>query len=97
MPYKAKGKTFLNDHPEEFGSIAWKVKVGGGIFDTAKVIHSELRVADCYKSIDLDFYCKSQKDLTKRIDKLNTMILELLEMKQCLMKAGEHIKPAKVY
>ena len=97
MPYKAKGKTFLSDHPEEFGSISWKIKVEGGIFSTGKVIHAELRMADCYKSIDLDFYCKNQKQLTKRLDKLNTMILELLEMKQCLMKSGEQIKPAKVY
>jgi hypothetical protein len=97
MTYKAKGKTFLTDHPEEFGSVSWNVLVKEGFMYDGKAIRSKLRLSDCYKSIELDFFCKNQKGLTKRLEKIDTLINELLNMSQALREAGELIKPAKVY
>ena len=96
MSYKARGKTFLNDNHEEFGAVAWNVRVGHGR-EGCKWVNADLRVSDCDDSISLDFYCNSERRLSKRMDKLDVLINELLDFKAALMEAGELIKPAKVY
>jgi hypothetical protein len=97
MTYKAKGKTFLTDHPEEFGSVSWYVRINPHWMSGDKFIASELRLSDCSKDITLDFNCNTPSETKKRMDKLDTLISELMDFKLSLQKASEKLKPAKVY
>ena len=89
-----KNKAFLSNAHGEGGSINWYIASGDcidncGIF--SNVVEGELKISDCYRTITLDFGCEDINQLDKRIVKVQTLIDNLLEMKQGLLEAKESI------
>lgn len=44
-------------------------------------MHSSIKLSDCSKSITLDFDCHDQSSFEKRIEKLDTMLKEVQDMR----------------
>lgn len=80
--YRKNSKRFLSDTPCEYGSVCWEVSADPE--DRYDLIDSNLRIADCGKSIDLGFSTRKEEHLDKRIQKLDTLIESLQEMREAL-------------
>lgn len=78
--YKECSKEFLNQHPHQHGSVSWYVEVDEG----SRELEANLRITDCYKIINLEFFTGSSKGLDKRIEKLDTMIESLHRFRDAL-------------
>ena len=91
---KKRDKRFLNDSHEEFGYICWSVSTEvtyGGI------VSAELSIADCSKTICLEFDCHEQKHIQKRIQKLDNMMESLHNMREALVEVQNSLKPKGLY
>lgn len=88
---KKRDKRFLNDNHEEFGSVSWRVTTegDGGLFNRS--VLAELRIADCYKVVSLDFDCDKASHIDKRLSKLDSLIDSLQDMREALVEAKEDV------
>ena len=76
-------KVFLNDLPDETGSICWNIQKDGdgiGFFSDG-----ELKLYDCSRSVTIDFCCYNESDLEGRITKANILITEITKMRDALL------------
>lgn len=87
-----RGKKFLNNSHEEHGSVSWHVTTGKDMDFYQSTCGGELRIADCYKVITLDFDCEKVSHVDKRIAKLDVLIQELQEMRAALEGVKEEAK-----
>lgn len=86
---KKRDKKFLNDSTSEFGSVAWSVSTEDG-YDMY-VLEGSLQIQDCGSRISLDFDCEKPKHIQKRIDKLDSLIHSLQEMKVALEEGQSEV------
>lgn len=89
---KAQGKRFLTERGDEGGSIRWTL--GKDAYFNGD-INAEIIITDCNKSIYLDFSYTNNKALGKRVAKLESLIEELQDFRESLLKA--EIVPKKFY
>lgn len=96
-----RNKTFLSDSHSEFGYVSWYVQHGRDYLDSEhppNYTSAELRIADCSKSICLDFYSDGKKNHGKRVDKLDRLINELLIFrKEYVDSFGKRDKPMRYF
>ena len=86
--YEFSEKKFLNNMPSEYGSICWDVR--GDINEDKggkPYLSGDIRLADCYKSINLDFWCKKPAHFKDRLNKIDTLIGSLLEFRRAYTEA----------
>ena len=76
-------KVFLNDLPDETGSICWTIARDSG--DLGFFSDGELKLYDCSRSVTIDFCCYSESDLESRITKANTLLNEITKMRDALI------------
>lgn len=92
--FNKKGKEFLSEDSHEFGAVCYYVTVDDKTKDKDDPIsflgfsdiESELRIQDCNKSVTLEFSCDVSK-VQSRINKINTLINELSNMRDALIEA----------
>lgn len=82
---KKRGKTFLSESHQEFGSVAWFVTTEE---DWGDDVQGRIRITDCYKQIELDLDCDIGK-VHKRIEKVDTLIEELMAVRSALQEAKD--------
>ena len=86
-----KNKEFLSNSHGEGGSINWYVAEGANVDDVcglfSNIVEGELKLSDCYRTITLDFGCENINQIDKRVAKVQTLLDNLLEMKQALLEA----------
>lgn len=99
MSIKRRSKTFLSDSHEEFGYVAWVVKPYSDILsgDEKKEYSCDLYIADCTRSISLEFDFENKQQLDKRIEKLDALIKELNDMRDTLTECKETLFNKKFY
>lgn len=90
MSYKAGNKVFLNDRPEEFGTVSWNIFR----WDHDNPTQAECKVVltDCFRRIDLDFDYVGWSEYQERLTKVDTLIGELESFKAAMIeswKGGE--------
>ena len=90
---KAQGKTFLTDRGDEGGSIRWFVIEDNQTF--YRQVDAELIITDCKQAVVLEFDMDSNKDLPKRLAKVDTLIAELGRFREALVLS--ELKPKKFY
>lgn len=93
---KARNKTFLNDSHEETGYISWYVSNEGDL-TFGNVLDASIRIADCSKTVDLDFECWKDADLRKRLAKANILLDELKKFTNSLETAIIEKEAKKVH
>lgn len=97
--YSSVEKRFLCDDADEFGSVCYNVSIYRFCHpdDEDKPpydMESSLRIQDCYRSITLDFCTDEYRDITvhNRIDKLDTLISTLQQMRADIVEANRRIE-----
>ena len=83
-------KKFLNDNPNEFGSICWSVedmkhwrgKKKGEIKTACQ--SSEVKLTDCSRHITLDFSYHNKEQYEERLSKMHLLISELQMVEKLL-------------
>lgn len=90
-------KKWLNNNPEEFGSVCWsaeqriqwkggkKIGVKKGCYDAS------VRLTDCYKAVDLDFSYYDRETFEDRCVKIHNLISELSTFERIL--SSSYIEP----
>ena len=87
---KAQGKTFLSGRGDEGGLVRWYTNTESGW----EVAEAELFLSDCFKGITLEFSASTNKELHKRVAKLDTLIEELSKFRASLASSE---KPARKF
>lgn len=84
-------KQFLNNSEDETGYII--VKASSPKYEDINNYHAahpeltaEVQIADCSKKIYLDFSCYKDSDVRKRLDKIDVLINNLLDLRHELPK-----------
>ena len=95
--YKNRGKAILSDSFDESGMVSWTVYVSAKQYSFDYPVTGQLRIQDCSKYILLDFDCRNTKDVDKRVEKLDRLINELLDMRLALLDAKTALKPVTPY
>lgn len=79
-----RGRKFLSSRFDEGGSICWEVTQD--TWKKSKDISGFLTLRDCSRSITLEFSVMTEKQRKQRLKKLDTLIVELEKMRDCLEK-----------
>lgn len=79
---------------DEFGNICWSIE--------SKLTHTpwvsgNLRIGDCGKAINLDFYINSSERYLQRMKKLQTLISSLREFQLELEQQWDFVKAIMPY
>lgn len=83
-------KKFLTNSANEFGTICYEVSATRFKDDQPYEMEASLRLQDCYETINLDFFIGKKKHrFDSRIQKLQTMIDTLEEMKDVMVSGYE--------
>jgi hypothetical protein len=92
---KFRGKRFISDSHEEYGSVGWYLNTDGrmGLY----TMDGELRLGDCSEVIILDFSCYHSSDVPKRISKLDSLIEELQNMRDKMAFIDEELSKSKKF
>lgn len=82
-------KQFLSDSPDETGFIVitaatCRLEDMNDYEAKSPNVSAEVQVGDCSKKVYLDFNIYKDKDVKKRIDKLNVLIDNLIELRESL-------------
>lgn len=94
---KKRDKRFLNESLDEYGYVAWSLRTKGDITYGNSVVEANLDIADCSKSIGLDFDCEKPRHIQKRIDKLDELLKSLQEFREALEEAKHETYRTKYY
>lgn len=80
-------KEFLSPAAWETGSIVCQIEtpltkdINQYQIDNGVHMHSSMKIADCSRSITLDFDCHDQSSFEKRLEKLDVMLKEVQDMR----------------
>lgn len=86
--YKAGNKIFLSQKDGEYGAICWEVRASRYDEKDKYMTAANIRLQDCYENINLDFWVgDSEERFESRMDKLNTLIDELTDMRWHMVNA----------
>lgn len=88
-------KVFLSKDIDERGNLSWYVTLEDSDYSFSSYLDAELQIADCHRTITLDFACGREKDIDKRLKKVDTIISELYEFRDALEACKS--KPKKFY
>lgn len=88
--YTKASKTFLTPAPNEDASVSWSVSAGAFNNGVQDSIDASLKIRDCYKTITIDMYVNSEKELQQKLDKLDTLIGELCQIQFALKEAWDY-------
>jgi len=92
--YKAGNKIFLSQKYGEYGAICWEVRASR-YDDKDNYMTANIRLQDCYRNINLDFWVgDSEERFESRMDKLNTLIDELTDMRRHMTNAFASMEAA---
>lgn len=79
------GKVFLTSDPDQDSSVTWNVGIDH--FSANDVdLFSMLKIRDCHKLVSLEFNCSSPSKGKQRLDKLDTLINELITFRATLVE-----------
>lgn len=83
-----RGRKFLSSIFHEGGSVCWEVTQDTWQSDSKKRkdIGGFLTIRDCSRSITLEFNVMTEKERKQRLKKLDTLVSELVKMRECLVK-----------
>jgi hypothetical protein len=84
---KKGAKSFLNNMPEETGYIAWNINNEPEWCKKKTDLEANLTIADCKKSLRLDFNVYEQLTIEDRVKKVERLQQLLEEFKQELIAA----------
>lgn len=83
--YEVGGKTFLTSAFDQDSSVSWNVCVD--VFRHGDIdIGSMLKIRDCHKLVSLEFFTEKDSQYPQRIEKIDTLINELLTFKQAYIE-----------
>lgn len=88
--YAKTNKTFLTPAPHEDSSVSWSVSAGAFHNGRQDSIEGTLKIRDCYKTISIELYVGTEKELDQKIAKLDTLIGELCQMQFALKEAWDY-------
>jgi len=87
------GRRFISKEGDEGGNVRWNISTGE---DSLFFIEGNLHIADCNRSITLDFSVYTGVTLDGRIAKLDELIDELYLFREKLVTLERKPKP-KIY
>lgn len=87
--YTRTDKRFLSEVADEYSSVGWNVGVENWGGSSKSVIESSLRVADCSRSVTIEFDIYDETDsVSQRIKKVDELVRSLLLFRDALEEAG---------
>lgn len=90
--YTKNNKTFLSDNKSEYGSICWATGTKDHIKDypvdegCIPNRWGEVRITDCSKAIELDFWYNTEEGFKERLAKLDLLVSELLKFREAFIE-----------
>ena len=95
--FETGGKTFLTPAVDQDSSVSWNVCVES--YDRAKDIDigAMLKIRDCHKLVNLEFFIGERDTLDQRLGKLDTLISELNKFREALIKGYHYKKEAQTW
>lgn len=91
---KAQGKSYLSCRGDEGGGVRWYTNTETA-YDDCGVVSATLYISDCYKTSVLEFSANTNKQLKKRVAKLDSLIEELNKFRSSLVSTEK--KAIKFY
>lgn len=93
--YEKSGKTFLTNAADEDSSVSWGVSTE--CFSSNTRADGTVKIRDCYKIVNLEFYVDDDAEYEQKIEKIDTLISELNTFKDSLIKGWNYKKETEVW